>query len=55
MKFKRFTSTVSDFGDEWNKFDNEKISKTELKKISINNDYPDYIIQNKDKLSNWII
>ena len=29
--------------------------KTELKKISINNDYPDYIIQNKDKLSNWII
>ena len=33
MKFKRFTSTVSDFGDEWNKFDNEKISKTELKKI----------------------
>ena len=29
--------------------------KTELKKISINNDYPDYVIQNKDKLSNWII
>ena len=28
---------------------------TELKKISINNDYPEYIIQNKDKLSNWII
>ena len=28
---------------------------TELKKISISNDYPEYIIQNKDKLSNWII
>ena len=33
MKLKKFTSTVSDFGDEWDKFDNEKISKNELKKI----------------------
>ena len=33
MKSKKFTSTVLDFGDEWDKFDNEKISKNELKKI----------------------
>jgi len=28
---------------------------TELKKINIDDDYPDYIIENKDKLSPWII
>ena len=41
----------------------EKILKNEdifgrdtvLKKISIDESYPDYILQNKDKLSNWII
>jgi SAM-dependent methyltransferase len=33
MKSKKFSSTISDFGDEWSKFDNEKISKIELKKI----------------------
>ena len=27
----------------------------ELKKITIDDNYPDYIINNKDKLSNWII
>ena len=29
--------------------------KNKLKKVTIDNSYPDYIINNKDKLSNWII
>ena len=29
--------------------------KTELKKIQIDDSYPEYIVQNKKKLSNWII
>ncbi len=33
MKGKNFKSTISDFGDEWNKFNNENISDFELKKI----------------------
>ena len=28
---------------------------TELKKINIDDEYPDYILKNKDKLSHWII
>ena len=33
MKLTKFISTVLDFGDKWDKFDNEKVSKNELKKI----------------------
>ena len=41
----------------------QKISRNEdifergvkLKKIEINNDFPDYIINNKDRLSKWIL
>jgi SAM-dependent methyltransferase len=33
MKNKKFNSTIKDFGNEWDKFDNEKISNIELKKI----------------------
>ena len=29
--------------------------KNKLKKVTIDNSYPDYIINNKEKLSNWII
>ena len=33
MKKIKFNKTIKDFGDEWEKFDNNKVEKKELKKI----------------------
>ena len=54
-KIKKLKVQYTSFNCDVNNYDKIKNFITKLKKIDIDNTYPEYILRNKDKYSDWII
>ena len=52
MKKIKFKSVINDFGDEWDKFDNENVNNIQLKKI-FNNYFKIFPKKFLNKKKNW--